>query len=171
MAHFDLGNLEEARKLLCGLGSSDEEIRRQGQANFESVCPKDKYSDPYVVAVLIALAQQQRLFLDSQPEKPDPKGKRPEYVTGDQICASYKSRSFLVHVFVTCRGEPGFHLYKAIVPIQLLDRLDDPGRFNHSTRLIVNQHRINLGETSAVLEELSRALGLPIDQPPPRNNQ
>lgn len=96
MAHFDLANLEEARKRLCGLDSHDKEIRRQGQANFESICPKDKYSDPYVVAVLIALAQQQRLFLDSQPEEPDPKGKRPEYLSGDQICASYKSRSFLV---------------------------------------------------------------------------
>ncbi|RSL44291.1 hypothetical protein CEP53_011291 [Fusarium sp. AF-6] len=171
MAHFDLGSLEDARRLLCGVESLDEEIRRRGQANFDSICPKDKYSDPYVIAVLIALAQQQRLFLDSQLQKPDPKGKRPEYIPDHQICAFYKSRSFLVHVFVTCRDEPGFHVYKAIIPIQLLDRLDDPGQFKHSARLIVNHDRINLGETSAVLEELSRVLGLPIDQPPPRNNQ
>lgn len=146
-------------------------MQRRAQADFDRICPEDKYSDPFIVAVLIALAQQQRLFIDDQPPKPDPKGKMPAYMPAHRICDSYQSRSFLVHVFVTCRGAPGFHLYKAIVPIQLLDRLEDPGRFNHSGRLLVNHHRINLGEPSAVLAELGRLLGLPIDQPPPRNNR
>lgn len=96
MAHVDLGNLEDARKHLCGLGSGDEEMQRRGQADFDSIRPEDKYSDPFIVAVLIALAQQQRLFIDDQPSTPDPKGKMPAYMPAQPICDSYQSRSFLV---------------------------------------------------------------------------
>lgn len=105
MAHFDLGNLSDARKRLCGVDSADENTQRRGQVDFDRICPKDKYSDPYIVAVLIALAQQQRLFIDSQPPKPDPKGKKPEYESARQICESYQSRSFLVGRVVSLRRE------------------------------------------------------------------
>ncbi|KAL2689398.1 hypothetical protein Neosp_003451 [[Neocosmospora] mangrovei] len=169
MAHFELGNLDDNRKFLCGTGSGDEETKRRAQAEYERICPEDKFSDPFIVAVMIALAQQQRLFIDSQSPKPDPKGKMPGYMSAQRICDAYQSRSFLVHVFVTYREAPGFHVYKANVPIQLLDRLADPGRFSHSGRMIVNHHRINLRAPTAVLDELSRVLGLPIDQPPLRN--
>lgn len=96
MAHFELGNLDDNRKFLCGTGTGDEEMKRRAQAEYERICPKDKFSDPFIVAVMIALAQQQRLFIDSQPPKPDPKGKMPAYMSAQRICDAYQSRSFLV---------------------------------------------------------------------------
>ncbi|KAF5023378.1 hypothetical protein F66182_4581 [Fusarium sp. NRRL 66182] len=117
------------------------ELREKHTKDHKRFEPRDPYKDPYIVAILVALAQHQRRFLGDGPSG---------------------SREFPVHVLACDSYHPGFHLYKAHIPTSFLDRFDKPERnLAFSPLWIKHKYVLRRGDFH-VLKDLERLLGLPL---------
>jgi hypothetical protein len=67
------------------------------------ITPDDPREDPYIAALLIALAQKQRRYLD-------------EDTSGSQV------------LLATLRGDEWLYIYTSMVSLEFLHRLDNPSR-------------------------------------------
>ncbi|PKY05576.1 hypothetical protein P168DRAFT_317098 [Aspergillus campestris IBT 28561] len=93
-------------------------VLRQRRKRLQLLGPPNPTEDPYVIAVLIALAQNQRR---EQQEHKQQKEK------GMEQGAPGAARSFKVHVLaVTCASAMYLYVYTANIPVEFLDKFDEP---------------------------------------------
>ncbi|KAF4979364.1 hypothetical protein FZEAL_4405 [Fusarium zealandicum] len=131
---------------------------------FKRMQPLDKLQDPYIVAALIALAQQQRHPIELRTYEVD----NVDSAQGDlalDTCQLQPEAKDLYEVFalVTGASDKALHLYHAAIPTTFLDKFDMPSQPSPSPILTIVHNRIALDERIVVLRELETLLGLPLD--------
>ncbi|KAM5347035.1 hypothetical protein ACJ41O_010040 [Fusarium nematophilum] len=122
----------------------------QGGELYEAVKPEDAFQDPYIMGVLIALAQKQKQIIDTlQP--------------GVQPSALLGPRAFRVYAVATAQCDGALHAYRANISEDFLNKLDPPSRFSVSRPVTVAHYRIVDQDPRQVLQELGEVLCLPLD--------
>jgi hypothetical protein len=121
-------------------------IRKRRQAQIQ---PSKKFHDPYIVAVLIALAQAQRHA-----------GILPESCCDSSTRILPNILGFKVHLLAT--SSQRLHIYTTCVTLTFLDRFDKPSQCSLAETLPFYDTRLPLNsptEVSRIIEVISKSIG------------
>ncbi|KAK0655492.1 hypothetical protein B0T16DRAFT_397113 [Cercophora newfieldiana] len=151
LAYLDLRSLESRRHKSIRLSTSTNRynapVSRLVQRERYRLRPETEVEDPYIVAVLIALAQSRR---------------RLQNKTGDNVDGLGKSAPcFEVHLLaLSAAGALSLCFYTACIPATFLDRFDQPSRYFPSQSLSITYRRIPLKQTSGFVRLMGYVISM-----------
>ena len=92
---------------------------------YKAVTPADPWRDPYILALLISIAQGQRIVLGQKEGQSDRLSFRVRFhLTAKSQASSNVTQSHVI--FTDWKDKDQVHLFTADFPSVFLDRLDDP---------------------------------------------
>ncbi|PLN79115.1 hypothetical protein BDW42DRAFT_173584 [Aspergillus taichungensis] len=130
-------------------------VLRQRRKRLQLLDPPNPAEDPYVLAVLIALAQNQRREQQEQKQQKDQglgtgmNETQPKSASlpseGMEQGAPSAAQSFKVHVLaVSLAFAKYLYVYTATIPVEFLDKFDEPFRYSPSCPIVVKYRRITV---------------------------
>ncbi|KAK3291878.1 uncharacterized protein B0H64DRAFT_408319 [Chaetomium fimeti] len=167
LAYLNLETIDALREkhVCCRVGRRHSvPVATLRQKKLRSLQPRPKAADPYIVAALIALAQEQQLrshqtaggrAVDAQAQSASSK---------ETEASSHEAAFFNVQVLAV----PGaraqvLHVYKASIPSGFLDNLQKPSLFSPCSPILVSCWLVSLTEPEEVVEQISSLLRVPAD--------
>ncbi|KAI1287846.1 hypothetical protein F5Y03DRAFT_113496 [Xylaria venustula] len=158
LAYLDLECVASERDRSIGLSMSKKlhgpawRIRRKQQRQLQ---PSIEAEDPYVAAVLIALAQglqhqhQKQSVndlnecLDSVPTKLDP-----------TVLPRQAATDFEVRLLALARDAGSLYFYTASIPSLLLDMLNEPSHYHDTNLVLVSYHAVQLKDCKKSVQNI-----------------
>ncbi|KAF9888050.1 hypothetical protein FE257_009315 [Aspergillus nanangensis] len=159
MAYITFHAIEKLRERYVQLWKRTGASLYKKRIQLKHLEPQDRHKDPYIVAVLIALAQQMRRYQMQQNSEnlnaADDQHSRASSQPGEGMGqVPSKAQSFKVKVLAI----PGvvskyFYVYTTTVSADFLDKFDEPSRYSPSSRFLVSYYCIPVKEETS-LEKL-----------------
>ncbi|QKX61151.1 uncharacterized protein TRUGW13939_08298 [Talaromyces rugulosus] len=167
LAYITFDKIQSLRKRHVHVLSSKKinaPVLRIRQKKLNSLEPQNLAEDPYIVGILIALAQEQRWLREQQQGL---QGQDTDVITSNQVeevpavitsSVAKSSCSFKVQVLALQGIAAGaLYVYTANIPSEFLDKFEEPSRFSPSSPLVITYDIIPLGR-STMLHKLHRLL-------------
>ncbi|KAL3475715.1 hypothetical protein BJX99DRAFT_229192 [Aspergillus californicus] len=180
LAHIRFETIKSLRKKTVYRGrswKSNTPVRNRYSKQLRSLEPKSPLKDPYIVSILITLAQAQRRVLAGQESYLDkvtadaPMREQME-AEGliDKPCIPKRTlvgkqatqgtpQAFNTIVLATDeKARYDLHVYTATIPVEFLERLDVPSRQSPCVRVPVKYFRVNIKGARKGLQALHQLL-------------
>ncbi|KAH8812751.1 hypothetical protein F5884DRAFT_856046 [Xylogone sp. PMI_703] len=131
----------------------------------QNLQPPNEAEDPYIVAILIALAQEQRRQQShsTEDEKADmttlTRESNSQVPSHTIITPENASSVFKVHVLAIPKSDARYlYVYAAHITPEFLDQFDNPSQFSPSHPVCVSYHDISLVSVEKLAKELYNSL-------------
>ncbi|KAK0640712.1 hypothetical protein B0T16DRAFT_201555 [Cercophora newfieldiana] len=159
LAYLDLSTLELRREKSVQLPnlSDNPPVYRLGRVRQRRLRPANDLEDPYIAAVLIGLAQEQRQQQDTaaRPKEEAEAGPLKLPLPATQRTEE-AATCFKVHL-LAFRGDR-LYFYTALISASFLDRLYQPSRYFPSNGLHISYYPIPLTRKNHLIRAMGRAI-------------
>jgi hypothetical protein len=164
LVYLDLKALELRRNTSAGPlrpGEKSLLVNRIRLKQQRRVRPKNALEDPYIAAVLIAMAQARRqqtagVVKHATTVKVRPSGHEEIKKPGEVSQNLMETKVHLLALHST--GKPGLYFYTARIPNAILERLDHPSRSFDSSSVRISYQRIPLRPAASWIEGISAVI-------------